>query len=59
MLVILASIVARDRISENHCCCKEANMMQGKTHENIKTNKTAMKDGVITSDVSRENDQYV
>jgi rod shape-determining protein MreB len=31
------SIVARDRISGKITVGKEANLMQGKTHENIKT----------------------
>jgi actin-like ATPase involved in cell morphogenesis len=34
-------------------------MMQGKTHENIRQIRPQTKDGVIASDVSRENDQYV
>jgi len=41
------SIVARDRISGKIIAVgKEANMMQGKTHENIKTIRP-LKDGVI------------
>ena len=41
------SIVARDRISNKIIAVgKEANMMQGKTHENIKTIRP-LKDGVI------------
>jgi rod shape-determining protein MreB len=41
------SIVARDRISGKIIAVgKEANLMQGKTHENIKTIRP-LKDGVI------------
>ena len=41
------SIVARDRISGKIIAVgREANMMQGKTHENIKTIRP-LKDGVI------------
>ena len=41
------SIVARDRVSGKIIAVgKEANMMQGKTHENIKTIRP-LKDGVI------------
>ncbi len=43
------SIVARDRITGKIIAVgKEANMMQGKTHENIKTIRP-LKDGVIAS----------
>ncbi len=41
------SIVARDRVSGKIIAVgKEANLMQGKTHENIKTIRP-LKDGVI------------
>ena len=49
------SIVARDRITGKIIAVgKEANMMQGKTHENIKTIRP-LKDGVIAD----FDDQYV
>jgi rod shape-determining protein MreB and related proteins len=45
--LISPSIVARDRITGKIIAVgKEANMMQGKTHENIKTIRP-LKDGVI------------
>ena len=48
------SIVARDRISGKIIAVgKEANMMQGKTHENIKTIRP-LKDGVIADFVIKE-----
>jgi rod shape-determining protein MreB len=40
------SIVARDRISGKIIAVGKANLMQGKTHENIKTIRP-LKDGVI------------
>jgi len=47
VVVDAPSIVARDRISGNIIAVgQEANMMQGKTHENIKTIRP-LKDGVI------------
>ena len=47
VLIDSPSIVARDRISGKIIAVgKEANMMQGKTHENIKTIRP-LKDGVI------------
>jgi rod shape-determining protein MreB len=50
------SIVARDRISGKIIAVgKEANLMQGKTHENIKTIRP-LKDGVIADFDAREND---
>ena len=53
------SIVARDRISGKIIAVgKEANMMQGKTHENIKTIRP-LKDGVIADfDVAQEMIRY-
>ena len=54
------SIVARDRITGKIIAVgKEANMMQGKTHENIKTIRP-LKDGVIADfDASEQNDKNV
>ena len=48
------SIVARDRITGKITAVgKEANMMQGKTHENIKTIRP-LKDGVIADFAASE-----
>lgn len=47
VVIDMPSIVARDRVSGKIIAVgKEANMMQGKTHENIKTIRP-LKDGVI------------
>ena len=45
-LLLIASIVALDRKLERLLLLKEENLMQGKTHENIKTVRP-LKDGVI------------
>jgi rod shape-determining protein MreB len=49
------SIVARDRISGKIIAVGKANLMQGKTHENIKTIRP-LKDGVIADFDASEND---
>jgi rod shape-determining protein MreB len=52
-VVIEPSIVARDRISGKIIAVGEANLMQGKTHENIKTIRP-LKDGVMDFDASEK-----
>ena len=54
VVVDAPSIVARDRVSGKIIAVgQEANMMQGKTHENIKTIRP-LKDGVIADFIVTE-----